>query len=147
MLIAFVSADAALPLRSAQLRNGRGFEYCRFDSDNKAGTFHLAQVNEEGTVICVLSCHPNNKYPLNGTGYQLRGMATDAKYKGKGLGTALMTYCINYLKTMHVDYLWCNARFVAYHFYEHLGFRYMSDEFNIEDIGPHREMMLIINEE
>lgn len=143
MQIKFISTQETLPLRSALLRNGWALELCRFPSDALQDTFHLGQVDAGGEVVCVLSCHRQPKAPLEGEVYQLRGMATSPGWQGKGLGKGLVEYCIQYLKKNGARGIWCNARRNAYPFYEKLGFRYMSPEFDIPEAGPHREMYLL----
>lgn len=142
MQIEFISAEQTLPLRSALLRMGWAYDRCTFPSDDLPGAFHLGQVEEDGTVVCILSCHPQPKAPLEGNVYQLRGMATDPAYQGKGLGKRLVEFCIQHLKGIHAEGLWCNARRNAYNFYQKQGFEFMSGEFEIPDAGPHREMFL-----
>ena len=38
--------------------------------------------------------------------------------------------------------LWCDAREVAFGFYERMGFVFLNDTYDIPDIGPHRTMAL-----
>ncbi|TCK83515.1 GNAT family N-acetyltransferase [Albibacterium bauzanense] len=144
MKIAFITADETLHLRSLQLRDGWELERCRFDSDEIEGAFHLAQINDD-EVVCVLSLHPQGYEGLQGEGFQLRGMATHPHYYKKGLGKSLIEFAIQDLKSKGVDYIWCNARRNAYLFYEKMGFKYMSDEFEIPTAGPHRKMYLLLS--
>lgn len=144
MSIVFISSDETLALRSLQLREGLSEEECRFDSDFIPGVFHLGFKADNNDVICVLSCLPNNKPDLQGRGFQLRGMATHPDFLGKGIGRELVYFCIQYLKVLGIEYLWCNARQIAYPFYEKLGFKFLTEEFEIQGIGPHREMCIQI---
>ena len=79
-----------------------------------------------------------------GTSYQLRGMATLPEYRNKGFGNQLVNFAIVYLRGQKVHYLWCNARKKSFSFYLGLGFEFISDEFEIEGIGPHKSMYLKI---
>lgn len=142
MRIAFITSDETLSLRSLQLRDGWEFDRCRFDSDEIDGAFHLAQINDDDEVVCVLSLHPQEYENLNGKGFQLRGMATHPHYYKKGLGKSLIKFAVAELRSKGVDYIWCNARRNAYSFYEKMGFEYMSNEFEIPTAGPHRRMYL-----
>lgn len=141
MEIAFITADETLPLRSLQLRDGWELNRCRFDSDEIEKAFHLAQI-KEGEVVCVLSLHPQCWQGLQGDGFQLRGMATHPHYYKKGLGKSLIEFAVKELKDRGVDYVWCNARRSACLFYEKMGFEYISGEFEIPAVGPHRKMYL-----
>lgn len=144
MKIAFITADETLPLRSLQLREGWELDRCRFDSDEIEGAFHLAHVVDDESV-CVLSLHPQGYEGLKGEGFQLRGMATHPHYYKKGLGKSLIEFAVQELKSKGIDYIWCNARRNAYLFYEKMGFKYMSDEFEIPTAGPHRKMYLLLS--
>lgn len=144
MRIAFITAEETLPLRSLQLRGGWELDRCRFDSDKIEGAFHLAHIIDD-EVFCILSLHPQNYEGLKGEGFQLRGMATHPHYYKKGLGTSLIEFAIQELKNRGIDYIWCNARREAYLFYEKIGFKYMSDEFEIPTAGPHRKMYLLLS--
>lgn len=142
MKAVFISAEEALPLRSTQLREGAELAKCRFDLDHAEGAFHLGIRGSSGELVCILSCMPHSHPSFQGTGYQLRGMATHPSFLGQGLGKQLISFCLNHLKEINCNYLWCNARKVAYPFYEKQGFNFLSDEFEIQNIGPHREMGL-----
>lgn len=144
MKIAYITAEETLPLRSLQLRDGWDLERCRFDSDKVEGAFHLAQI-EGDEAVCIVSLHPQIHEKLSGKSFQLRGMATHPHYLGQGLGTELIRFVVDELKSKNVEYIWCNARKSAYPFYEKLGFKYLSDEFEIPTAGLHREMYLLLS--
>jgi ribosomal protein S18 acetylase RimI-like enzyme len=71
-------------------------------------------------------------------------MATLESYRGKGLGNKLLNFAIVYLRGQKVNYLWCNARKAAFGFYLALGFEFISAEYEIPGIGPHKKMYLKI---
>lgn len=144
MRIEYISAEETMPLRNSQLREGMGFEYCRFDSDLIEGAIHLAQV-QDGEALCILSLHPQTNNQIEGKGFQLRGMATHPDYLGQGLGRELIHFAINELRSKGANYIWCNARKNAYLFYEKLGFQYSSEEFEIPTVGPHRQMFILLS--
>lgn len=140
-----VDPKDVLPLRSLVLRNSIPMSECVLDRDLEADTLHLAIRGDENIPICILTTYPQGYNDLSGQGYQLRGMASHPLYKGKGLGKHLVNYLMQHLETLGVDYIWCNARAVAYSFYEKLGFSYLSDEFEISGIGTHRVMYTLLN--
>jgi ribosomal protein S18 acetylase RimI-like enzyme len=141
--IRFVNAEAVLPLRSIVLREGKPLEECIFPGDEKESTFHLGDF-EEGRLVCVatfqLTAHPD----FEGKAYQLRGMATLPEFRGKGIGNKLLNFAIVYLRGQQTNYIWCNARKAAFSFYLSQGFEFISREFEIPKIGPHRVMYLKI---
>jgi GNAT superfamily N-acetyltransferase len=70
-------------------------------------------------------------------------MATDAAWAGKGIGRAVVTYSLAKLKSLSpVRLYWCNARLIAIPFYEKLGWRIVSERFEIPYAGPHHKMVL-----
>lgn len=142
-MITFVKTEAVLPLRSRVLRDGKAPEECIFPGDEKQSTIHLADIQND-QAVCVATFHLQEHPDFPGKAYQLRGMATAASSRGRGIGNRLLNFAIVYLRGMQADYLWCNARKAAYSFYLGQGFEFISDEFDIPGIGPHRTMYLKI---
>lgn len=141
-MIRFISAEDTLAIRNEMLREGKlSLDECRFHGDEDEGSFHLGYF-EDDRLVCVATFHAQNKNGFEGTGYQLRGMATLIGSQGKGIGNKTLNFAIIYLKGQKVNYLWCNARKAALKFYQSIGFEIISDEFVIPEIGPHREMYL-----
>ncbi len=143
-MVSFIKIEQALPLRSEILRdNLLKPEDCYFDGDLEADSFHLGYfMNDE--LVSVASFHHQTKPGFEGDAYQLRGMATAKNAQGKGYGNQLINFAIVYLKGKKVNYLWCNARKVAFQFYKNSGFEFISEEFDIPGIGPHKVMYLKI---
>lgn len=141
--IRFISSEEVLPVRSLVLRDGKSFEFCRFETDIIDGAFHLGYYLDQ-QLVCVTSFHPEGKNDFKGKGYQLRGMATLISYQGKSIGNQLVNFAIIYLRGLKANYVWCNARKKAYRFYENLGFEFISEEFEVPEIGPHKAMYLKI---
>ncbi|SKB39370.1 Acetyltransferase (GNAT) domain-containing protein [Parapedobacter luteus] len=145
-MIRFINAQETLSLRSAVLRVGAPLSDCHFQGDNLETTFHMGYLSGDGDTVCILTCQLEALEGHPGTGYRLRGMATHPDWRGKGIGTELLNAAINHLATgLMADYLWCNARRVAYDFYRQLGFTTLSAEFEIPGIGPHSVMHLALN--
>ena len=142
-MIKFITTGDTLPLRSLILRNGLDPDLCHFEGDDEPSSFHLAYVKDD-RVLCAATFHKQNRDGFSGTGFQLRGMATLTGYQGMGIGNQLLNFAIVYLKGRNVNYLWCNARKTAYHFYQGIGFEFISDEFDVKNIGLHRAMYLKI---
>lgn len=139
----FIKASQVLALRSLVLREGKPHNECVFPGDNDPDAFHLG-FEKNGELICVASFHVQDREGFAGKAYQLRGMATHPDWQGKGIGNQLVNFAIVYLRGRGVNYLWCNARQKAYRFYLSLGFEFISDEFDISGIGPHKAMYLKI---
>jgi hypothetical protein len=143
-MVRFITPDDVLAIRNAVLREGRlTNSECRFPTDTIAGAFHLGYyVDDE--LTCIASFFPQAYGDFNGVGYQLRGMATIEKYRGKGFGTLLVNFAVVYLQGLKANYLWCNARKIALKFYMNCGFEVVSPEFDVPGIGPHHVMYLKI---
>jgi predicted GNAT family N-acyltransferase len=143
-MIKFITADDVLPIRNEVLREGRlTLNECRFENDDAEGSFHLGYyVHDE--LACIASFHPKVYEGFAGKAYQLRGMATIEKYRGKGYGNLLVNFAITYMRGQKVNYVWCNARKKAAAFYLSLGFEIISAEFELHGIGPHYVMYVKI---
>jgi len=142
-MIKFINTEDTLALRSLVLREGNVLELCRFEGDDDVNSFHMGYYRDE-ELICIGSFHKQAKEGYMGEGYQLRGMATHFDYQGKGIGNQLLNFAIIYLRGQKINYIWCNARINACGFYLGMGFEIISDEFEINGVGPHREMYLKI---
>lgn len=139
-MIKFINKEDVLSLRSIVLRESkRKPEDCVFENDDAADSFHLGYlINDE--VICVASFHHQSRAGFEGIAYQLRGMATAEAFRNNGYGNLLVNFSITYLRGQKVNYVWCNAREKAFKFYQSLGFEFISEEFDIPGIGPHKTM-------
>lgn len=142
-MIKFIPLELTLGLRSKILRNGMPLAECKFVTDDTEGIFHLAAYNDQ-EIASVASFFPNRYKNSEELGYQLRGMATDTPFTGKGFGKQLIQFAVQYIKNTKATYIWCNARSTAVEFYKKIGFEIVSEEFEIAGVGPHYEMILKI---
>ena len=143
-MIRFIPVEDVLPIRKKVLRTSAlTLDECRFSTDETDGIFHLGFF-ENGQLASIASFHPQKYGEFAGHGYQLRGMATLEKYRGKGIGNQLVNFAIVYLRGQKVNYMWCNARAKAVPFYQNIGFEVISKEFELHGIGPHRVLYLKI---
>jgi predicted GNAT family N-acyltransferase len=134
-----VAVDTILPLRHRILRPGLPSETARFDGDLDADTQHYAALVGEEPVAC-LSLMPSawEGQPA----WQLRGMTTDTPQQGRGLGRQLWNAAVAEARRDEPDRLiWCNARTSAVGFYEKLGWRVVSEPFDVPSVGPHVRMV------
>ena len=141
ILIRRVPASDVLPLRHAELRAGLPRASADFDGDADATTWHfgasLAVAPREIVGCASFMLHPHGSEPA----HQLRGMATRRDLVHGGIGTALLRHAIAELaNATSVRLFWCNARIVATGFYERLGWRIVSDVFDVPTAGPHYVM-------
>jgi GNAT superfamily N-acetyltransferase len=133
-------ADAAelVDLRHRVLRQGLPREQAIFPGDELPTSGHFGAF-ADGIAVCCATFHLSqwDDQPA----YQLRGMATDTAYRGRGLGRAVLELAE---KTITADrrilQLWCNAREIAVPFYQTAGWVIVSERFHIPTAGPHFRM-------
>lgn len=125
-----------IPLRHDVLRPGQAVETCYFEGDDAETTRHYAWV-EDGRVVSIATVmEVGRDFDGQTVPYQLRGMATDPAFAGRGIGSS-------FLQALHEavsDSWWCNARAIAVRFYERNGLVTVGDAFDIPGIGPHYVM-------
>jgi predicted GNAT family N-acyltransferase len=136
-----VAAGVTYPLRGAVLRPGRPVE---IPGDDDPATFHLAARSAEGQVVGVVRFHPFPCpwRPDAAHAWQLRGMATDPAVRGTGAGRVLVAEGLARVTRLGADLVWCDARAAASGFYERLGFRVVTEPYEISPIGPHLGMVI-----
>lgn len=138
-----VEAERVWPLRHTLLRPHQPLEASRFPGDEHRDAGHYGAFQGHklvGIVSIFHEAHPDIADRSGEQQWRLRGMATDEAVRGTGAGSALLTAAINHAVTRHGQVLWCNARTPAVGFYQRHGFEVISDEFEIEPIGPHYVM-------
>lgn len=126
-------------LRRAVLRDGHQDADVVWEGDDEPTTFHLG-IDADGTIVAISTWLAR---PLP-TGadvavVQLRGMATDPAYAGRGLGSLLLVHGLERVRRGGDAGVWANARVTAISFYERHGFEALGPVFETIDTGlPHR---------
>ncbi|WP_448625419.1 GNAT family N-acetyltransferase [Geodermatophilus sp. URMC 64] len=135
-----VDAVACYPLRMQELREGRSPE---IEEDDAPYTLHLAARLDGGEIVGVVRFHPRD-CPWRDTegSWQLRGMATDPRVRGRGVGRALVAEGLARVSASSGQLVWCDARKAAVGFYERIGFTIVTDEYDLRPVGPHRGMLI-----
>jgi len=134
------SQDEIVDLRHRVLRANLPRIEAIFPGDGLPTSSHFAAVTESGEVIGCATFHLN--IWQNRPAFQLRGMATDPVWAGKGVGKAVLGYAVQSIQQISpIRLLWCNARLIAVPFYEKLGWTIVSDRFDIPTAGPHHRMV------
>ncbi len=135
-------ADVAeiVDLRHRVLRKGLPREEAVFEGDELADNWHFGAFDEVDHAVCCATFHRSQ---WNGrAAWQLRGMATDAAYRNKGVGRAVLGFAESILLVESpIRVLWCNGRIKAIQFYESLGWKIASELFDIPTAGPHYKMV------
>jgi GNAT superfamily N-acetyltransferase len=137
-----IRSEETYPLRHKVLRPSQVSELCPFDFDDHKDSFHLGAF-KGGLLVGILSA-----VPLDETGAvredtrRIRGMAVDARCRGRGIGSLLLQSAVQQLEPQGPCGLWCFARSQAVPFYVRNGFVVEGEEFEIEGVGPHFTMIL-----
>lgn len=139
MTVEVREVDVALtrPLRAAVLRSGATEEALAAEPQ---GARCVAVIDGGRAVSCGLLAAD----PERAGAWRVRGMATEPGLRGRGLGSAVLAALVQMARAEGATVLWCNARTPALSLYERAGFAVVSDEFEIEGIGPHRVMELAL---
>jgi predicted GNAT family N-acyltransferase len=136
--------EEIVDLRHAVLRAGLPRESAIFPGDNLATTRHF------GLFPSGLPCSPAvgcATFHLNAweaaPAWQLRGMATASSVRGSGMGRLILQQSEEELLSAPepVKVFWCNARAPAIGFYERMGWKVVSEVFEIPTAGPHVQML------
>ena len=138
VIIRAVPAEAIIDLRHRVLRPGRPRETAVFNGDDLPTSHHYAAVVSDGRIIGCATFHLNSHE--GEPAWQLRGMATDAGWCGRGVGRQVLTAGEAAVVAIGPRLLWCNARQAAVGFYERLGWEIRSELFEIAVAGPHYKM-------
>jgi predicted N-acetyltransferase YhbS len=138
--IAQVDATATYELRAQELREGRAAE---IEEDDARYTLHLAARLDGGEVVGVVRFHPRDcPWRAAEAPWQLRGMATDPRVRGHGVGRALVAEGLSRVAERGCDLVWCDARGSAVGFYRKLGFTAVTDVYELKPVGPHQGMLI-----
>jgi predicted GNAT family N-acyltransferase len=140
-LIRPIPAADGRPLRHSVLRPGQPFEDTFYAGDDDADTVHLGAF-DDARLVGVVSLYREPRPGGPGSGWRLRGMATEPDVRGAGFGAALLAGCVDHVAAAGGGgELWCNARASAIGFYRRGGFEVVGGEFDVAGIGPHVVMV------
>ncbi len=115
-----------LTIRYEVLRKPIGWELREKDIANDHNEFHLAALDSDAIIGCVLL------KPLNASAVQLRQMAILDSYRGKNIGAQLVQFAETFAHSKGFATIETRARKTAQGFYEKLGYTLHADEFEDE---------------
>jgi GNAT superfamily N-acetyltransferase len=130
MVLREISLAETRSLRHVVLRPHETLE--SMASHEPAGAFAVG-VFDDGAVVAVGFVAPDGEPGA----WRIRGMATAPAARGKGAGSAILGALVRHAAARGASRVWCNARTPARPLYERAGFRAVSDEFELPEIGPH----------
>ncbi len=141
-----VGVETIIDLRHRVLRPGLPPETAHFEGDDELDTHHLAAYLSSAGMDRPVGCatfmlRMFDQIPA----WQLRGMATDPLYRGRGVASHILNSARIQLVGSEFQYarvtlLWCNARAAAISFYRQNGWEQASKPFTIEGVGVHMVM-------
>lgn len=130
-------------LRTRILRPAfRAGQLATYPADADPKTRHFGIFDGHHNMACATIQHEPAPWAPDQPALRLRGMAVDPTYHRQGLGERILNFAMTEvsLAFSEVSLFWCNAREVAYPFYEHMGFDYWGEPFELPKIGPHMVM-------
>jgi GNAT superfamily N-acetyltransferase len=134
-----VPVEQTRPLRRAVLRPHQSLDEM---PDSEPDDAYAVGAFESDELIAVGLIGPD---PKRGVGsWRVRGMATEAPSRGRGFGAAVLAALLEHARAKGALSVWCTVRTPARSLYERAGFRALSDEFEIPNIGPHFVMELVL---
>ncbi len=130
-------------LRRRVLRRGTPSDNVDFAGDDDPRTRHLAVRDRSGEVIATSTWSEQECPDRPGRrALQLRGMAVDDAWQGRGLGVVLLEAGLDLAAAREIDLVWANARDGALGFYTGHGFAVVGDGFVTSDTGlPHHRVL------
>lgn len=126
MQIIEVNWTETIAIRHRVLWPNKPPEFCKVSGDEQA--LHFA-ARTDNQLISVASIY------LDKDKARLRKFATLTEFQGQGVGTKLLTFIIERLKQLDIDYLWFDARQSALPFYQRLGFESYGKVFYKSDVA------------
>lgn len=120
-------------LRNEILRKPLGLTFKKEELDREKEDILIGAFEEDKMLACCLLTKINNE------NIRLRQMAVQNKLQGKGIGAAMMNFAENVARDAGYKKMVMHARKTAVHFYEKLGYKVTSDEFE-EITIPHYMM-------
>ena len=142
-----ITAEATRPVRHAVLWPHKpDAAACVIAGEEEAGVGHLGAFDGAGRLVGVCSLFPQRSerfpeaLPPADPVYRLRVMGTRSEVRGLGAGAALVEEACRWAAGHGAHWLWCDAREVALGFYARMGFGFLSETYDVPEIGPHRMM-------
>jgi len=140
--VELVAPEATYPLRQRVLRPHQRVTEVRVPGEDGRDAAHIAAVDANGDVVgtAVLVRETCPLLPERNPAWRLRGMATDERLRGQGVGGRVVRHAIGWVALRGGGLLWCQARLPVRRFYERAGFTAIGDEWVEPNTGPHIAM-------
>ena len=120
-------------LRNEILRKPLGLSFKKEELDREKDDILIGAFEEDKMLGCCLLTRVDNN------NVRLRQMAVQNNLQGKGIGASMLNFAENIARDAGYKNMVMHARNTAIHFYEKLGYKITSDEFE-EITIPHHMM-------
>ncbi|PKF63004.1 GNAT family N-acetyltransferase [Psychromonas sp. psych-6C06] len=134
MDIKTITWQETMPLRHQVLWPNKPLEFCKID-DDELGLHFGAFIDDK--LICVASVYLHDKCA------RLRKFATDPHFQHQGIGSKILAFIIDFLKTTDTSTFWCDARESALGFYARFGMQQCSERFYKSEV-PYLKLSLAL---
>lgn len=136
-----VAEEVTLPLRRAVLRPHMTIEELAAARHHGEDVLWCAAYDDGGEVVGTGSVSRGSPpWAADEAGWRIRAMAVAPDRRGQGIGSAVLTALIEYVRQHGGGLTWCNARTAARGLYLRAGFAQVGDVVEIDEIGPHIAM-------
>lgn len=143
MCIVEVAAAETHRLRRDVLRRDTATTEVVLDGDDEPTTAHLAVVVDDRIVAVSTWLHRPNPDVPGRAAVQLRAMAVDPAWQGRGVGRSLLADGVRLAWRHGAEIVWARARDTALGFYESAGFHVESAGYVDAATGlPHHDVVL-----
>ena len=130
-----IAARHTIALRDVALRPDLPPGGSHYPGDDAPETLHLGAFSDNTLVAVATLCREAMPGTQDTTYWRLRGMATLAEYRGRGLGRQLAQRCIAYAAEQGGACVWCTSRVATVTFYRTLGFTECTDTFSLPEFS------------
>lgn len=141
--IAPVTLAEVLCLRDRILRANLPVGGSELRSDRNADTLHFGALAGNELIGISTIARENPGSVQSGDVWRLCGMAVNANWRGRGVGTVLARKCIDHAELALGRMVWCSARESAFAFYRSIGFELVGELYNRADITGERYARMI----
>jgi ribosomal protein S18 acetylase RimI-like enzyme len=126
-----IGAQDTHALRDTILRPGQPPGGSIYPGDDGLDTLHLGAFVGSTLVAVATICREAAPGTRSTTCWRLRGMATLAEFRARGLGKELARRCIVYAAGRRGALVWCTSRIATVAFYRTLGFVECGEAFTL----------------
>jgi GNAT superfamily N-acetyltransferase len=146
--VAAVAEEVTLPLRRSVLRPHMTIEELARAGHAGPDALWCAAYDDIGEIVGTGSVSRGSPpWALDESAWRIRAMAVAPERRGRGIGSAVLAMLVDHVRRHGGCLTWCYARMPARAFYARAGFVAVGDVFQIEHIGPHISMALLVDDQ